>query len=345
MTSAEARKIVSAVHRGLVPATGVGPLQGVRRLILDQLRREASLPTLTTASVRRSQVDPFVKYAFETLDGQVIETVRIPLEKTGRFSVCVSSQVGCALACRFCATGRMGLRRNLETWEIVEQVRLVRAGLDGTAGERVHGVVFQGMGEPMANLDRVLAAIAVLSDPCAQAIDARNITVCTAGLPSGIRRLAKEAPKVRLGLSIGSARPSVRRSLMPIAQAHSLEEVMDACVEHAQHTGIAPMWAVAPLRGVNDHRADAEALGHLASEFARKSGVRPRISIIPYNPIEGGSSGASPEGPLADPFERLSDDEEDAFRTALRENGFASHRRYSGGGDVAAACGQLAARM
>src|SRR6202034_685459 len=109
---------------------------------------------------------------------QVVETVRIPLERAGRFSVCVSSQIGCALACAFCATGRLGLRRNLETWEIVEQVRVVRRELELGRG-RVRGVFSKGRGEPMANLDRVLAAIEIMSEPSALAIDARAITVCT----------------------------------------------------------------------------------------------------------------------------------------------------------------------
>jgi 23S rRNA (adenine2503-C2)-methyltransferase len=187
------------------------------------------------------------------------------------------------------------------------------------------------MGEPMANLDRVLEAIAVFSEPSALAIDGRAITVCTSGLPSGIRRLAKEAPKVRLGLSIGSARPAVRRSLMPIDKAHPLEEVLDAAVDHARATGYAPMWAVTPLGGVNDTQADAYALADLARSFAERAGVRPRISVIPYNTIGEG-----------DPFARATEDAYEAFRVAMAERGVATHRRYSGGADVAAACGQLA---
>ena len=286
-----------------------------------------------------SRVDPFVKYVLETEDAQRIETVRIPLERAGRFSVCVSSQVGCALACAFCATGRLGLRRNLETWEIVEQVRIVRRGILGghhpagglPAGSRVHGVVFQGMGEPMANLDRVLEAIAILCDPSALAIDARAMTVCTAGLPSGIRRLAREAPRVRLGLSIGSARTEVRRRLMPIDKAHPLAEVLDAAAEHATVTGLAPMWAVTPLAGVNDAGEDARALSAMVRAFAERTGVRPRLSVIPYNAIGEG-----------DPFTRASEEAYDAFRAALAEGGVHAHRRYSGGGDVGGACGQLA---
>jgi 23S rRNA (adenine2503-C2)-methyltransferase len=205
--------------------------------------------------------------------------VRIPLERAGRFSACVSSQAGCALACTFCATGRAGLTRNLETWEIVEQVRMVRATLRGQG--RVHGVVFQGMGEPLSNVERVIDAIRVMCDPCALAIDARAMTVCTSGLPSGIRRLAREVPKVRLGLSIASARRAVRRSLMPIDEAHPLEAVLEAVEEHARTTGLAPMWAVTPLAGVNDTDDDARALAELVRGFERRAGVRPRVSIVP----------------------------------------------------------------
>ncbi|MGH7329175.1 MAG: radical SAM protein, partial [Polyangiaceae bacterium] len=251
----------------------------------------------------------------------------------GRFSVCVSSQVGCALACAFCATGRMGLVRNLETWEIVEQVRAVRRTL--SAGEKIHGVVFQGMGEPLANLDRVLAAIEIFSDPSAQAIDARAITVCTSGIPSGIVRLAKEAPNVRLGISIGTAIAEKRKRLMPVDDAHPLEDVIAAAAEHARITTLSPMWAVTLLRDVNDAPDDARALAALARKFHSMCGRHPRISVIPYNAI-------SDEGD--DPFVRTTAEREQAFRDAMREEGVFSHKRYSGGSDVAAACGQLAAR-
>jgi 23S rRNA (adenine2503-C2)-methyltransferase len=251
--------------------------------------------------------------------------VRIPLENPNRFTVCVSSQVGCALGCAFCATGKLGLARNLEAWEIIEQVRVVRARLPHG---RVHGVVFQGMGEPLANLDAVLEAIAVCSEPSALGIDARAITVCTAGLPAGIRKLAEHAPRVRLGLSIHSALPERRRSIMPIARAHALADVIAACSDHARSTGLSPMWAITLLDGVNDSDDDARAIADLARAFAAETGRAPRLSIIAYNAIGPG-----------DPFSRSS--REGEFRAAL---GLPNHRRYSGGSDVAAACGQLAAR-
>lgn len=329
MELSEARKLVSIVHRtGSLPPHAPA---GVRRGSFQALRDVAHVPKLEIASREASAIDPFVKYAFSCHDGALIESVRIPLEITGRFTVCVSSQVGCALACAFCATGRLGLQRNLEAWEIVEQVRSIRAELP--EGGRVRGVVFQGMGEPLANIEQVIAAIRVLSEPSAQAIDMRAITVCTSGLPTGIRRLAKEVPAVRLGISLGSLLKEGRRSLMPIDKAHPIDEVLAAAGEHVRATRQAPMWAYTLLNGVNDSQEHARALAERALSFANEYGKRPRISLIPYNSI--GEN---------DPFTRSSDASESAFRDALSEAGVPAIKRYSGGGDVAAACGQLAGK-
>ncbi|HET7501129.1 MAG TPA: radical SAM protein [Kofleriaceae bacterium] len=319
---AEARKMVAAVHRGEPVVAG----SAVRRVAAEAVRAAGSLPALDVVAETASAIDPFVKYLLAAPDGARFEAVRIPLEHAGRFTVCVSSQVGCALACAFCATGRLGLERNLAAWEIVEQVRVVRARLPHG---RIHGVVFQGMGEPLANLDAVIPAIRVFSEPCALGIDARAITVCTAGLPGGIRRLAREAPRVRLALSISSAIAAHRRAVMPIADRHDLDDVIAAAAEHALATGLAPMWAVTLLAGINDADGDARALADRALAFQARTSVRPRISVLDYNPIGDGDRFArSPRMP--------------AFRDVLSAAGLPSHRRYSGGADVAAACGQLA---
>jgi 23S rRNA (adenine2503-C2)-methyltransferase len=315
----EARKLVAQVHRG----EPIRATSAISRAAADAVRAVTHVPALEVVAETASAIDPFVKYLLKSA-GDRFEAVRIPLEREGRYSVCVSSQVGCALACAFCATGKLGLQRNLHAWEIVEQVRVVRSRL---SSGRVHGVVFQGMGEPLANLDEVLAAIEVMQEPCALGIDARNITVCTAGLPVGIRRLAREAPNVRLGLSIHAAEPTRRKSIMPIARAHAIDDILDATIEHARVTGLAPMWAVTLLAGINDSDDDARLLAERAKEFEAATGKRPRISIIPYNAIEN------------DPFTRSARESE--YREAL---GMPSHRRYSGGSDVNAACGQLAAR-
>ena len=321
---AEARKLVAAVHRG----EPVAASSAVRRTAARAVAEAGQVPALTVEAETASAIDPFVKYLVAAPDGARFEAVRIPLEHPGRVTVCVSSQVGCALACAFCATGRLGLARNLAAWEIVEQVRVVRAHLPrGPA--RVHGVVFKGMGEPLANLDAVLQAIRVFSEPCALGIDARAITVCTAGLPGGIRRLAAEAPRVRLAISISSAIAAHRKAVMPIAERHDLEDVIAAAADHARATGLSPMWAVTLLDGVNDGDGDARALAASAIAFATATGVRPRISLLDYNAIGDG-----------DRF--LRSPRMAAFRAVLSAAGLASHRRYSGGSDVAAACGQLA---
>ena len=318
----EARKVIAAVHRG----EPVVASSAVRRSAAQAVGAAGEVPGLTVVAETASAIDPFVKYLLAGPDGARFEAVRIPLEHPDRFTVCVSSQVGCALACAFCATGRLGLTRNLAAWEIVEQVRVVRARLPRG---RVHGVVFQGMGEPLANLDAVIQAIRVFREPCALGIDARAITVCTAGLPGGIRRLAALAPQARLGLSISSAIAAHRKAVMPIADRHDFEDVIAAAADHARATGLAPMWAVTLLAGINDGDADARALADRALAFHAATGVRPRISLLDYNAIGDGDRFArSPHMP--------------AFRAVLSAAGLASHRRYSGGSDVAAACGQLA---
>jgi 23S rRNA (adenine2503-C2)-methyltransferase len=332
ITLQEARKIVSAIHRfDSLPSS----IRSTRRISVEAVRAVGSIPRLAIRGVYRSTIDPFVKYSLATSDEQAIETVRIPLEHPQRFSACVSSQAGCALGCTFCATGKMGLRRNLESWEIIEQVRTIRRDLDHNKRQRLHGIVFQGMGEPLANLNNVVKALQVMSEPCALAVDGRNITVCTAGIPDGIRRLAREAPNVRLAISIGSPRAEVRSKLMPISRAYPFESVFEAAVEHARITRLAPMWALTLLAGINDAQEDAHLLADYALAFARHTGFRPRISTISYNPVDT-------SGP--DPFSPTSVDKEQAFRKVLHGYGLAAHRRYSGGADVLAACGQLACR-
>jgi 23S rRNA (adenine2503-C2)-methyltransferase len=337
---AEARKVLSAVHRRGDPLDALqvgGSLEGVRSVSLAAIRARVHQPVLRLVAEQASSVDPFAKYVFALdNDGRLnVETVRIPLERERRYTVCVSSQAGCAQGCTFCATGRLGLLRNLESWQIVEQVRTVHLRLLATGSGRVHGVVFQGMGEPTANLENVVEAISVLSEPSCSQVSASNITVSTVGSnPAAIRRLARDCPKARLALSIGSARPEVRERIMPAERLHALGgAVLDAAVEHALATGLQPLWAVTPLAGVNDTVHDAAALAELFHVFtARTSGIRPRLSVVPYNSIDAAD----------DPYRRTALPAEAAFRDALRARGVFSHKRYSGGGDVGAACGQLA---
>lgn len=326
----EVRRVIAAVHQRGLAKLDV-PLVQVSKKTRSALASRFHVGALATEVAQASSLDPFVKFAFRTVDGHLIETVRIPLEREGRFSVCVSSQVGCAIGCTFCKTTQGGLIRNLEAWEIVEQVRLVRQSLP--EGARVSGVVFQGMGEPLANLDAVVDAIQVLSHPACQSIDQKAMTVCTSGLPQGLRRLKEAKLRVRIGLSVGSAIPELRRRLMPIEGRFSLGQSVDALVDYLDGLGQSPMLAYTLLGGVNVSPADADALRQLALEVGRRCGRMPRLSLIPYNPIGG-----------QDPYRRATEAEAEAFRKLLISAGFPVVRRYSGGSDIDAACGQLAAR-
>ncbi len=302
------RNVRAKVRDGLFAAIGLGSFELVERIA--------------------STVDPFVKYVFRLEDGSLIETVRIPLHQTGRFSVCVSSQVGCAMGCTFCATGTMGLRRNLHAWEIVEQVRYVAREIQAEKLGRVHGIVFQGMGEPLHNLDNVIQALDVFSHPCGLAVDARGITVCTAGWASGILALAERRSRARLAISVTTARRDVRRSLMPIEKKFSLDEVMDAARVYQIMNRRRIMLSFALLAGVNTSIEDAQALAEVIGVGTDRE-LPVRLSLVEHNAFEGS------------PFTRPTDQEFRGFVDELMRLGVPVVRRYSGGGDIGAACGQL----
>ncbi|HMA91079.1 MAG TPA: radical SAM protein [Polyangiaceae bacterium] len=326
---AEVRKVLSAVHQRALDRLDLAMPQ-VSRRARELLAATYGVGELEVVDTANSSLDPFTRLVLRAPDGALIEAVRIPLEKPGRFSVCISSQVGCGLGCAFCKTAQLGLVRNLEAWELVEQVRVMRRTLP--AGARITGVVFQGMGEPLANLDAVIRAVRVLSDPCGQCVDQKAITVCTAGLAANLRRLTEAKLRVRVGLSIASARPSLRRQLMPIETRVPLRDAVAALIEHTRVCKRSPMLSFTLIQGVNTHPEDAAALVTLCQEIGEASGRRPRLSLVPYN-------SRGPE----DPFRRADEAEAEAFRLALVAGGFPVVRRYSGGADIGAACGQLAA--
>ncbi len=273
----------------------------------------------------RDPADGFVKYLLRAPDGALLEAVRIPLHVPGRFSVCVSSQVGCAMACVFCATGRLGLARNLAAWEMVAQVRRVRDDAAAEGLGRVTGVVFQGQGEPFQNYDEVITAARVLSHPCGGRIAGRSITISTVGVVPAIRRYAREGHPYRLIVSLTSAREPLRRELLPVAGRWSLEELADALREYAGGAQglVTVAWVL--MGGVNDGPEEAEALRALLGDLPL------RVNLIDVND-------ARPEG-----FRRATDDERRAFVRALQVLRAPVVRRYSGGAARHAACGMLAA--
>lgn len=321
-TLAEGRRLLShIVQKGHPSFDGVSQ---VRAAVREAARETFGVGELRVRERRASREDPFVKFALECPDGALIETVRIPLEKPGRFVVCVSSQVGCAMGCAFCATGRMGLGRNLQAWEIVEQIRVVARELRASGEGRVHGVVFQGMGEPLHNVDAVLRALEVISEPSALAIDGRNVTVCTVGIVPGIERLAAAKVRARLGISVTSAQAALRRTLVPMEGRYPISEVVQAAARYRETTGRLVMLAFALMGGVNTDPAEAEAIAAILKVMPA------RLSLIEWNPVPGL------------PYRPPTEEERATFHDALARLGVPVVRRYSGGKDIGAACGQLA---
>jgi len=321
-TLPECRRIVAhVVQRCHDTLEGI---QQVRAAVRDGALARVPVGRLALIERRASAEDPFVKYLLKCPDGAEIEAVRIPLEAAGRFTVCVSSQVGCAMGCTFCATGTMGLRRNLEAWEIIEQVRIIARELRQTGEGRVHGIVFQGMGEPLHNLDNVLRALAVISNPCGLAVDGRNVTICTVGIVPGIERLASIKTRVRLAISVTSARSAVRRSLVPMEGKYPIAEVIRAAKVFYERSGHLVMLAYALLGGVNTVPEEAAAIAELLKQMPA------RLSLIEWNPVAGL------------PYRPPTEDERATFHDALARLGVPVVRRYSGGKDIGAACGQLA---
>ena len=268
--------------------------------------------------------DRSVRYLFRHPDGATSEAVRIPLHKPGRFSVCLSSQVGCAMRCAFCATGRLGLQRNLAPWEMVAAFVTVRDEVVAEGAGRVTGAVFMGQGEPFHNYGAVIRAAQILSDPCGGRISADAITISTVGLVPRIRQYTAEGHKFRLIVSLSSAIAERREGLLPIAGKWSLHELADALRAHQAAAGgrMTVAWVV--MSGVNTGPEEAEALAQLLGD------VPLRVNLIDVND-------ARPDG-----FRRAPDAERKAFMDALQVLRAPVVRRYSVGQDQRSACGMLA---
>ncbi len=261
------------------------------------------------------------KFVFGLLDGKRIETVLIP--ERDHYTLCVSSQVGCAQGCAFCRTGAMGFSRNLKASEIVAQVRAVRFSLPDP--ERLTNLVFMGMGEPLANFENVRDAVNLLTDPeVGMKFAARRVTVSTVGLAPKIAALGRET-RARLAVSLNAADDETRSRIMPVNRAYPIARLLEALKGFPLKTGKRITFEYVLLSGVNDSPADARNLVRILSSIPAK------INLIPFNPYEGS------------PFERPSEDRIAAFHDFLIEKHFTAIIRRSKGPDIAAACGQLAA--
>lgn len=325
---AEARRIVAhAIANGRDGFPEARPVPRAVEQAVDALIDRRKLQIVERAT---DPSDGFVKYLFRMHDGTFAEAVRIPLEAEGRFTVCLSSQVGCAMACDFCATGRLGLTRNLEPWEIVAQFVAVRDEAPGV----VTGAVFQGQGEPLHNYANVIRAAEILSHPCGGRISSKAITISTVGLVPAIERYAREQHPYRLIVSLTSAIDERRRALLPKAAAWPVRELANAVRTYQRAAGgrVTLAWVV--LGGINTDGDEVEALRELFAD------VPLRLNLIDVNVAEL-SDAPSAEDRSA--YRRATGAELAAFRDALRTLHVPVVRRYSGGAAKHAACGMLAA--
>ncbi len=289
------------------------------RALRAALSEAAPATTLELRRVSRA-TDGTRKYLFLTRDGHAIETVMIP--EKGRRTVCISTQVGCPMACKFCATGLLGIKRNLKAREIAEQVFVVASDIEPS---KVTNVVVMGMGEPFLNYEQTLVALKVLNDADGFNLAARHIAASTSGLVDKIRRFADEPEQFHLAISLHNPFESERRDLMPVAARHSIPELMDAARYYVERTRRKLFFEYTLLAGVNDQPRHVEALGTLLDHPLY------HLNLLRFNWTDTG-------------FSATSRGDAKAFLRHARGLGLSATLRPSRGEDIDAACGQLAAK-
>ena len=322
------RALLRAAYKDLLPSPFAA--SGLPRgLVAAGVALGAQQPRLKVA--HRSSYDHSVKFLVTLADGGEVEAVLMPEKR--RITLCVSSQVGCAQGCVFCHTGRMGLKRSLTAGEIVGQVvgadQWLRDHPDFLAeahlppGQRLTNVVFMGMGEPLDNVEAVISAHGILTDPWGLALGIGRVTISTAGHLPGIQRLLAAQPRARLALSVHSVEPQARSRIMPINRRWPLAEVVTELRRRLGPDGTPVMFQYTMIAGVNDSPAEASRLADLVA------GLNAKINLIPLNDIAASRLTA----PTPEVIQ--------AFRDVLYDRGIRVMVRYSKGQDIAAACGQL----
>ena len=310
-----ARQIRQWLFKKLV--TSFGEMRNLPKDLREELSHRARVDTLERVRTQVSR-DGTEKTLFRLHDGHHIESVLIP--ERNHKTLCISSQAGCAMGCRFCVTGRGGLRRSLRAGEIVDQVAQVRR--DMPEPERLRNIVFMGMGEPLANYDEVLRAIRNLVDDDGLNLSHRRVTLSTSGLVPMIRRLGKETT-VNLAVSLNAADDKTRSALMPVNRRHPLSELLEACRSFPLPNRRMITFEYILIHDVNDREKDALNLARILR------GIRAKINLIPLNPDPGLDMAPSPP------------DRIEAFQELLIRNHYTAIVRKSKGQDISAACGQL----
>lgn len=290
----------------------------------ESLEREYRFDSLELIRKTGSR-DTTCKFLFRLDDGNLIESVLVPAspalfgEGSDRQTVCVSTQVGCAYGCKFCASGLEGFVRNLEAGEMVDQILRV----EEIEQVRVQNIVFMGMGEPLANYDHLMRAIEIINSPLGIGIGARHITISTSGLAPQIRALAEQPLQIRLAVSLHGATDAVRNQIMPVNRKYPLKELLDACTWFARQKKQRITFEFILIEGLNDSPEQAQKLAAIACRFGAN------VNLIPYNCVEGL------------PWKCPSESCQSQFLRLLEKEGVSATIRREKGDDIQAACGQL----
>jgi 23S rRNA (adenine2503-C2)-methyltransferase len=324
LPAARARQVFALVQRPGVH--DVAEMTAVSKEVRGLLAGRARISRLMPAQVLTSR-DGTVKFAFRLEDGAVIESVLIPGD--GRHTLCVSSQAGCAMGCRFCLTAGLGFRRNLTPAEIVNQVlavqeHMIRGGVvRPTTRQLIDNLVFMGMGEPLANYDNLVAALTILMDNLGQGFSERRVTVSTCGLVPGIRRLGRDI-RVNLAISLHAVDDALRSTLMPVNRSYGVDELLAACREYPLGGRRIIFFECVLIEGLNDSPDDARRLA------GKLRGIPCRVNLLQFNETPALPYRCSPPASVQ------------AFKDILHQAGFRALVRNSRGADICAACGQLA---
>jgi 23S rRNA (adenine2503-C2)-methyltransferase len=299
-------------------------MTNVSKDVRKLLEEKFYIPRPPLVGSQTSKEDNARKSLFRLADGRTIETVLMPIKD--RLTQCVSSQVGCAMACSFCNTGDMGLMRNLKTHEIVDQVlevaREYPADIVERFGDRITNIVYMGMGEPLHNLDSVLDSIDILTHPHGFNLSHRKITVSTSGLVPQMLELGRRS-KVNLAVSLNATTDELRDEIMPVNRRYKLKDLLDGCRRYELGPGRRITFEYVLLKGLNDSRSDAQRILKLLA------GIPAKVNLIPFNPHP------------ASPYRRPEIEEVMAFQKYLLDRNLMTTIRISKGPDILAACGQL----
>ena len=301
-------------------ATGFDEMTNLSLVDREKLAGEFDASPLSIRDVQISSIDGTRKYLFLLHDGNMIESVLMSY-KHG-YSVCISTQAGCRMGCRFCASTLNGLARNLTAGEMLSQIY----GIERHAGVKISNIVTMGSGEPLDNYDELVKFIRLVSDPDGRNISQRNITVSTCGLVENMMRFADEGFAVTLAVSLHAPNDDIRRQTMPIANAYSIDSVIDACRYFFEKTGRRVSFEYSLIKGVNDSRQNALELA------GRLKGLNCHVNLIPVNPVKERS------------YERSQRSDIESFAKMLEKKGINATIRREMGRDIDGACGQLRKR-